>query len=111
MMPVPPRAKASAPRPCKNQLMSDALKPHRGVLILVFGILGLLLCFIFGILAWVMGNQDLAQMNQGLMDSEGRQLTQAGRICGMISVILNVAAVGLMVLFLVVWMFFGMRAY
>jgi len=37
------------------------LKPHRGVLILVLGILGIVCCFILGIIAWVMGNNDLKE--------------------------------------------------
>jgi hypothetical protein len=66
------------------------MQPHRGVLILVFGILGLVMCVIFGIVAWVMGSGDLKQMDAGAMDPSGRGLTQAGKICGMIAVILNV---------------------
>lgn len=69
------------------------LQPHRGVLILVFGILGLLICFIFGIVAWVMGNNDLRAMDAGTMDPEGRGLTQAGRIIGMIATILALVVV------------------
>jgi hypothetical protein len=65
------------------------MQPHRGVLILVFGILGLVMCVIFGIVAWVMGSGDLKQMDAGAMDPSGRGLTQAGKICGMIGVILN----------------------
>ena len=38
------------------------LVPHRGVLILVFGILGFFVCFVFGIVAWSMGSTDLRQM-------------------------------------------------
>lgn len=60
------------------------MRPHRGVTILVFGILGLVLCQLFGIAAWVMGNEDLKEMNAGRMDLSGRDLTNAGRICGMI---------------------------
>lgn len=61
------------------------MKPHRGTLILVFGILGLVTCQIFGIVAWIMGNNDLREMDAGIMDPEGRANTSAGRICGMIS--------------------------
>ena len=61
------------------------MRPHRGVVILVFGILGLVLCQLFGIAAWVMGNQDLREMDAGWMDSSGRDMTNAGRICGMIA--------------------------
>jgi hypothetical protein len=61
------------------------MKPHRGVLILVFGILGLVVCQFFGIAAWVMGTNDLQEMNYGRMDRSGRDLTKAGRICGIIA--------------------------
>ena len=61
------------------------MRPHRGVVILVFGILGLVFCQLFGVAAWVMGNQDLREMDAGWMDSSGRDLTNAGRICGMIA--------------------------
>jgi uncharacterized membrane protein YidH (DUF202 family) len=74
-------------------------KPHRGVLILVFGILGLVVCVIFGILAWVWGKDDLQQMDARQMDPEGRGLTQAGKILGMVSVLLTVAALVIAALF------------
>ncbi len=79
-----------------------AMQPHRGVLILVFGILGLVLCVIFGIVAWVMGNGDMKQMDAGAMDPSGRGLTQAGKICGMIAVILNVLIIALYIAIFVV---------
>lgn len=61
------------------------MKPHRGVLILVFGILSFVVCPFFGIAAWVMGNSDLQEMATGRMDVTGRDMTRAGRICGMIA--------------------------
>ena len=61
------------------------MRPHRAVVILVFGILGLVLCQLLGIAAWVMGNEDLKEMNAGRMDPSGRDLTKAGRICGMVA--------------------------
>ncbi|MCE7972992.1 MAG: DUF4190 domain-containing protein [Leptolyngbya sp. PLA1] len=73
------------------------LKPHRGTVILVLGILGLVVCGICGIVAWVMGNADLREMDAGLMDPAGRGTTQAGKILGMISV-------GLMALGIVLWL-------
>lgn len=64
-------------------------QPHRGGVILTFGILGLFGCgcliFLgFGIAAWVMGANDLKAMNEGRMDDSGRSLTQTGQILGMI---------------------------
>lgn len=61
------------------------MRPHRGVVILVFGILGLVACQFFGIAAWVMANTDLEEMAWGRMDPSGKDLTNAGRICGMIA--------------------------
>jgi hypothetical protein len=75
-----------------------ALQPHRGPTVLVLGIIGIAMCFICGIIAWVMGNNDLDDMDAG------RGLTQAGRICGIVGVawwglwiVLYVAFIALMV--------------
>jgi hypothetical protein len=61
------------------------MRPHRGAVILVYGILGLVVCQLFGIAAWAMGNDDLREMAAGRMDSSGRDLTKAGRTCGMVA--------------------------
>jgi uncharacterized membrane protein YidH (DUF202 family) len=74
------------------------LQPHRGTVILVLGILGLVVCVICGIIAWVMGNTDMREMREGRMDPSGMGLTNAGRICGMISVILLIVGIVLGVL-------------
>lgn len=60
------------------------MQPHRGAVILVLGIVGLVVCFPCGIAAWVMGSGDLRRMDAGAMDPGGRSLTQAGRILGII---------------------------
>jgi len=70
------------------------MKPHRGRLILLLGILGLVPCGIFtAIPAWIMGRNDLKEMSAGTMDPNGRSLTNAGRICGMIVTIVSAIAV------------------
>jgi len=90
--------------------------PHRGTAILVLGIVGLVIgllgsfcCAIFGIaglicgiIAWVMANKDLKEMSAGRMDPSGRGITQAGKICGIISVILTI------VMFLISLLFIGL---
>jgi hypothetical protein len=75
------------------------MKPHRGTLILVLGILGLVICGPLGIVAWVMGSGDLKEIDAGTMDPAGRGTTQAGKICGMIATILMIigAIVGILV--------------
>jgi uncharacterized membrane protein len=83
------------PQPPGGAPPGGYLKPHRGTMILVFGILGFVICFIFGIVAWVMGNNDLRQMQAGTMDPSGEGLTRAGKIVGMIAAILNIVLLGL----------------
>lgn len=74
--------------------------PHRGSVVLTLGILGIVLCFILGIFAWVMGSGDLQKMRAGQMDPSGYGTTQAGMICGMIATIL--AGIGFVVWILLV---------
>jgi len=76
------------------------MKPHRGPVILVLGIIGIVLCFITGIIAWVMGSSDLKEMQQGLRDPEGEGLTRAGMICGIVGTCL--AVLGLLWYFIVI---------
>jgi hypothetical protein len=73
------------------------MKPHRGTLILVLGILGLVICGPLGIAAWIMGNGDLKEMDAGLMDPSGRGITTGGRICGIIATILMILGVLIMI--------------
>jgi len=74
------------------------MAPHRGTLVLVLGILGLVCCIICGIVAWVFGNTDLREMDAGRMDPSGRGLTQAGKILGIISVVLAIVGLGIWLL-------------
>jgi len=73
----------------------NSYTPHRGGLILAFGIIGLVsgLGIIFGPIAWVMGNGDLNEMKSGRMDPEGEGMTQTGRILGMIATILSIVGI------------------
>lgn len=84
---------------------SGYVTPHRGVLILVLGILGLIFCQVFSPFAWIMGKGDMEKIDAGLMDPEGRGMTQAGMICGIVgTAILVLILLGTVVglLFLVV---------
>ncbi len=77
--------------PVDVQRAEYPVRPHRGVLILVLGILGLVCCVFFGILAWALATSDLREMREGRMDPAGYGLTRAGQICGIISVVLWIA--------------------
>jgi hypothetical protein len=78
-----------------------ALKPHRGIAVLVLGICGFVVCAICGIIAWVMANNDLREMEAGTMDPSGRELTNAGRLCGMISTIFTIVVFGFVILIMI----------
>lgn len=69
------------------------VKAHRGTMILIFGILGIICCIIFAILAWVMGGSDLKAMADGQMDPSGEGLTKAGKILGIVGVALGVLSI------------------
>ena len=69
---------------------SDYQEPHRGVLLLVLGILSLVICQLIGPVAWIMGKGDLEKIDAGRMDPEGRGLTQAGMIIGIVSTVLMI---------------------
>ncbi|MGH7131393.1 MAG: hypothetical protein ACREJO_05560 [Phycisphaerales bacterium] len=84
-----------------------ALKPHRGTLVLVFAILGIFVCIIFAILAWVWGSADLKEMDAGRMDPSGRGTTQAGKIIGMIWCIL---AVVMFIVYIALFVLLGVGA-
>lgn len=66
------------------------MRPHRGGTVLVLGILGLVVCCICGIIAWFMSNNDQREMSAGRMDSSGRNITQAGGLCGVVGVVLSI---------------------
>ena len=69
------------------------MKPHRGTLILVLGIIGLIMCQPLGIFAWVMGGSDLKAMAAGTMDPSGKDLTNIGRILGIIASVLLILGI------------------
>lgn len=74
----------------RNRRTGRRYAEHRGTLILVFGILGIFVSAIFGIVAWVLGAADLKEMDAGRMDPEGRSNTNMGVILGKVSVALTV---------------------
>jgi hypothetical protein len=69
------------------------LKPHRATLVLGLGIVGLLCCGPLGIVAYIFGKNDLAEMDAGVMDPSGRGTTNVGRILGIVSIVFLVIQV------------------
>jgi hypothetical protein len=92
-----------APQATLQRETVDAyIVPHRGALILILGIMGIITtCPIPSLMAWVMGTHDFEEMQVGRMDAGGLGLTQAGRILGMVFSILYIVGVVCAMLFLV----------
>jgi hypothetical protein len=78
-------------------------QPHRAGAILALGILGIVPCFICGIIAWVMGNGDLRKMDEGIMDPAGRGMTQAGKVCGIVGTIIGISYFVLYFIWLIIF--------
>lgn len=57
----------------------------QGMTVLVIGILSLVVCQLLGPVAWVMGNNAIAEIDQNPMAWTNRSSVQAGRICGIVS--------------------------
>ena len=89
------------PRPI--QVSKRRIEPHRGITILVLGILSLTTLVFLGPIAWSMGSTDLRKMRSGRMDKSGYSATHLGRTLGKISSLILVAAI--LCLPLLVWGF------
>ena len=94
---APSRSTPPPPTP-SSQAEAIHYAPHRGAMILTFGILGIACCFPLGIAAWIMGNNDMQQIEAGMMDPTGKGTTNAGKICGIIGTILGIFCWGLRLL-------------
>ena len=84
MMEPPPPPEVAAVPPDFDE---GGFRPHRGILIFALGLAGCAFLFVFGAIAWAMGNRDLAEMEEGLRDPRGYGPTAAGRFFGMASVV------------------------
>lgn len=94
---LPPFIEVESPRP-----LAIPVAPHRGVEILVYGMLGLGFCLFFSIPAWQMGRSDLQSMERGLMDKSGHGLTKAGYVLGMIGMALILIPFAYFALFMII---------
>ena len=56
--------------------------------------------FFTGIPAWIMGKGDLAKMDRGEMDPEGRSITMGGMVCGITTCVLSLLLIILLVAFI-----------
>jgi hypothetical protein len=95
--------------PVRRRPIEDQLAPHRASMIMVLGIIALVMGgvgIVLGPIAWIMGRNDLKEMDEGRMDPSGRDSTNAGRICGMIATILHGSGLVISLFCCVIYVFF-----
>lgn len=74
----------------------DGARPHRGAAVVLLGVVGLVFSCIpllggaLGLIATAMASTDLQEMARRRMDRSGKGATQAGQMCGVIAIILNI---------------------
>lgn len=61
------------------------LPASNATMVLVFGILSLAVCGLFGPFAWYYGNVEIQRMDAGLVDPSGRGSAVAGKVCGIVA--------------------------
>lgn len=98
---------SEAPMAPRASARPTVVLPHRGVIITALGFASwiTLVCPVFGVIAWNMGNRDLELMYSGQMDASGMRMTHLGRLLGLIHVLtfvtLLILGLGFAVIFLV----------
>jgi hypothetical protein len=90
-------------RPYGAPQQGGPVRPHRGVMLIVFAILGWTVCGIFSIVALVMASTDRKLIRQGMMDRAGEGLTNAAYWLSLIGLILGAIGVIMMILFFAVF--------
>jgi heme/copper-type cytochrome/quinol oxidase subunit 4 len=100
--PPPPPPYAPAPTYGAVPGSYPATNPYdsRATTILVLGILGFVVCVILGVIAWVMGSNLKKEAEAAGYPEPGQ--AKAGRICGMIATLLNVAVLVIVVVALII---------
>src|SRR5688500_7620631 len=83
--PLPPAYENPIPSPTGYTPGAPVDNSVNGTLILVLGIIGLLVCWLLGPVAWVMANNALATLDSGRGDPAQRQLVTTGKILGIIA--------------------------
>lgn len=78
-------------------------------MVLLLGIFGLKTCGILGVIAFILGRNDLREMDAGRMDPSGRGMTQIGYYLGIVSAILALLAIAFVALYIVAVVAFGVK--
>ena len=92
--PPPPGGGYGAPPP----MGAGQVDHPKGTLILILGILGIVCCSPAGVVAFFMGNTALKEIDANPTYYRNRGMVQAGRILGIISIVVLVLSI--------IWVFF-----
>jgi len=89
---VIPEPQSELPTPVPEAL--PALPKGNGVIVLVFGILSLTTsCLPLGVVAWILGSNELQKMKAGLVTNHEEGLASVGKILGIIATVFLVIAI------------------
>jgi len=80
-------------------------KPEGATTVFVLGLIGLLVCQILGIVAWILGNNYLKKCRQMNVQPEG--MAVAGRILGIIATVFWILWIIALVIFFIASVFVG----
>ncbi|HEX5086213.1 MAG TPA: DUF4190 domain-containing protein [Nocardioides sp.] len=94
--PPPPPYGGPPPNPYGPPHAFGAPDHPQATTVLVLGILGLVLCQVLSIVAWVMGNRVVREIDVSNGQLGGRSQANAGRICGIVGTALM--GLGLLIL-------------
>jgi hypothetical protein len=67
---------------------TNAYEHPAGTRVLVVGILGIVLCWALGPVAWFQGTKALDEIDNSPGTATNRSLIQAGRVCGIVGTVL-----------------------
>ena len=80
----------AAPPPAGGGMGGGATDHPKGITVLVLGILSIVCCSPLGIVAFIMGNNALKEIDANPSAYSNRQIVQIGRILGIIGIVLLV---------------------
>jgi hypothetical protein len=84
-----------------RRIRKDYLAPHRGTMLLVLGLVGLVgglsvcITVVIGPFCWYMAQRDLIEMREGRMDPSGESMTRAGLVLAIINTVFLVLGLAL----------------
>jgi heme/copper-type cytochrome/quinol oxidase subunit 2 len=83
----------------EGDIVGRNIEPNRGGTIFIMGILSLAFCWPLGLVAWLMGRTDLANMRTGTTSSERKSLVQIGMFLGLVGMLIPIITIILLIIY------------